>query len=51
MSSIHFANHLAAHAIVALRAEFRVEQIELQTAGGQRSGVTCDWKEARDVIR
>ena len=43
----HKARHLAAHAIVALRAGFRVEQIELNTPPTAQSGVTCDWKQSR----
>ena len=45
----HKARHLAAHAIVALRAGFRVERIELKTASTSQSGVTCDWKQSRAV--
>jgi hypothetical protein len=43
----HKARHLAAHAIVALRAGFHVEHIELNTTSTAQSGVTCDWKQSR----
>lgn len=43
------AKHLAARAIVALRAEFRVERIALNHAGTLVSGVTCNWEQAREA--
>jgi hypothetical protein len=41
--------HLAAHAVVALRAGFRVERVVLDTASSVHGGVTCDWKQAREA--
>jgi hypothetical protein len=45
------ARHLAARAIVALRANFRVERIVVVDAGEQASGTTCDWTQARGPYR
>jgi hypothetical protein len=44
------ARHLAARAIVALRANFRVERIVVVDAGEQASGTTCDWNKPEDRI-
>jgi len=43
------ARHLAAHAIFALRAGFRVEQVTLDAISNAQSGVICDWKQAREA--
>ena len=43
------ARHLAAHAVVALRAGFRVEQVTLDATSSVHGGVTCDWKQAREA--
>jgi hypothetical protein len=43
----HKARHLAAHAIIALRAGFCVERIELNPTSNNSGGITCDWKQAR----
>ncbi|WP_158748727.1 hypothetical protein [Acidobacterium sp. S8] len=45
------ARHLAAHAIVALRAGFRVERIALDAISNAHGGVVCDWKQAREAYR
>jgi hypothetical protein len=42
------ARHLAARATVALRARFRVERVAVADAKEQPSGITCNWKQARD---
>src|SRR5580698_4102559 len=42
------ARHLSARAIVALRANFRVERIAVVDADEQASGITCDWRQARE---
>jgi hypothetical protein len=42
------ARHLAARAIVALRARFRVERIAVIDADERASGITCNWKQARE---
>src|ERR1700761_2454976 len=41
------ARHLAAHAVAALRAQFRVELVTLNGTTETQSGVQCDWKQAR----
>ncbi|HET6841625.1 MAG TPA: ATP-binding cassette domain-containing protein [Candidatus Angelobacter sp.] len=41
------AEHEAAHAIVALRSRFRVEQIALHASGELYGGVYCNWKDSR----
>jgi hypothetical protein len=45
------ARHLAARALVALRANFRVERIAVVDAGEQASGIICDWTQAREPYR
>jgi hypothetical protein len=45
------ARHLAARAIVALRANFRVERIAVVDAEERASGITCDWTQAREPYR
>ena len=45
------ARHLAARALVALRANFRVERIVVVDGGEQTSGITCDWTQAREPYR
>ena len=45
------ARHLSARAIVALRANFRVERIAVVDADEQASGITCDWRQAREPYR
>jgi len=42
--------HLAAHAVLAFRAGFRVERVSLKATSNQ-SGITCNWKEARGCYR
>lgn len=42
------ARHLAARAIVAMRANFRVERIVVGDEDEQTSGITCDWMQARE---
>ena len=44
------ARHLAARAIVALRANFPVERIVVVDAGERASGTTCDWNKPEDRI-
>jgi hypothetical protein len=42
------ARHLAARAVVALRAKFRVERLALADLDERSSGITCNWKQARE---
>lgn len=42
------ARHLAARAVVALRARFCVERIGLDGLDTGPSGITCDWRQARE---
>jgi hypothetical protein len=43
------ARHLAAHTVAALRARFRVEFVSLDGIDETRSGVSCDWRQARSA--
>lgn len=43
----HTARHLAAHAVFALRAGFRVERLALDTTSHPHGCIACDWKQAR----
>jgi hypothetical protein len=45
------ARRLAARAIVALRANFQVERITVVDSGEQASGITCNWRNAREPYR
>jgi len=40
------AKHLAAHAVLAFRTEFRVESVSLSATSSQ-GGIICHWKQAR----
>jgi hypothetical protein len=46
-SEHRLARHLAAHAVAALRAQFRVEEITLRGISETQSGVRTDWRQAR----
>jgi hypothetical protein len=43
----HTARHLAAHAVFALRAGFRIERLALNTTSHPHGGIVCDWKQGR----
>ena len=42
------AKHLAARAVMAYRAGFRVALLSLSSSGEHSSGIVCDWKGQRD---
>lgn len=49
--NLHDAEHEAAHAIVALRSAFHVEEIFLSASGVLTGGVRTDWKRSRSQYR